>query len=290
MSGGLARAPALGRAGLFVRRLLGRPAAAIGCALALLVLLVAATAPLLFPDDPWAMKGQPFLWPGEDAEFPLGTDVLGRDIMSGIFHGARVSIAVGVSATLAALLIGTTIGAIAGYYGRWIDDLLMRGTEIVQTVPSFILILVLVALFAPSIPTIILAIGVSTWPPVARLVRGQFMALRGREFVQSCVVMGMGDLRIILTQVLPNAVAPMVAISSVMVATAILQESTLSFLGLGDPNVMSWGAMISTGRNNLRTAWYMAAIPGVMILLTVLSLNLVAEGLNDALNPRLKQR
>jgi peptide/nickel transport system permease protein len=166
----------------------------------------------------------------------------------------------------------------------------MRLTELFQTIPAFLFAIVLVAIFQPSVATIVLAIGVVSWPPVARLTRGEFLSLRSREFVQACIAMGMGDLRIIVLHCLPNALAPIVVTGSLMVASAILTEAGLAFLGLGDPNVMSWGTIIGAGREVLRSAWYVCALPGVAILLTVLAINLVGEGVNDALNPRLKNR
>jgi peptide/nickel transport system permease protein len=215
---------------------------------------------------------------------------MGRDVLAGLIHGAYVSLIVGLAASAAAMGIGVTIGAVAGYFRGWIDDALMRLTEVFQTVPNFIFVIVLVAIFKPSIGKIVLAIGVVSWPPIARLVRAQFLSLREREFVQSCVVVGMSEARIIWTQILPNCLAPVIVLASILVATAILVEAGLAFLGLGDPNVMSWGKMIGEGRGSLRTAWYLSALPGGAIVLTVLGLNLVGEGLNDAVNPRLKDR
>jgi peptide/nickel transport system permease protein len=234
------------------------------------------------------MVTSPFLWPGTDLDAPLGSDVLGRDVLSGLINGARVSLAIGLSATAAAVVIGVIVGALAGYFRGLLDDVLMRLTEVFQTVPNFLFVIVLVSIFQPSVVTISIAIGVVSWPPVARLVRGQFLTLRQRAFVESCVVIGMSTPRIIFTQILPNCIAPVVVTASIMVATAILMEAALAFLGLGDPNVMSWGAMIGFGRQSLRTAWYLAAIPGVAIQMTVLSISFVGEGLNDALNPRLE--
>ncbi|MBI3709163.1 MAG: ABC transporter permease, partial [Proteobacteria bacterium] len=251
---------------------------------------MAALAPVVFPEDPWSIVTRPLLWPGDRPGYPLGSDSLGRDVAAGIFHGARVSLLIGTVATLTALGIGVMIGAVAGYYGGWIDDALMRVSEIFQTMPFFIFAIVIVAIFKPSVFTIVAAIATVSWPTVARLVRGEFIALRNREFVQACVAMGMGDTRIIFRQILPNTLAPIIVTGSVMVATAILTEAALAFLGLGDPNVMSWGTMIGQGREMLRTAWYLTALPGIAILLTVLALNLLGEGLNDALNPRLKDR
>ena len=276
--------------GLFCRRYARNRAAVAGLLVLLLILIMAASANVLFPEDPWEMVAQPLLWPGQDGEYPLGSDLLGRDLMSGLFHGARVSLLFGFSATLAALVIGVAVGAVAGYYRGWADEVLMRITELFQTVPPFILAIVLVAILTPSANTIVLAIAIVSWPGVARLVRAEFIALRGREFVQAGVVLGMGDLRIMFTQILPNAMGPIIVSSSLMVATAILLEASLAFLGLGDPNLMSWGTIIGAGRDALRTAWYIAALPGAAILLTVISFNLIGEGLNDALNPRLRNR
>ncbi|MFD1381234.1 ABC transporter permease [Fodinicurvata halophila] len=220
----------------------------------------------------------------------FGTDTLGRDIGAGLVHGARVSLLVGLTSTVVALLIGVTLGAFAGYYGGWVDDGVMRFTELFQTVPNFALAIVIVAIMQPSVESVILAIGIVSWPPVARLVRGEFLSLRSREFVQASVVLGQSNARIILTQILPNTMSPVIVMTSLMVATAILLESALSFLGLGDPDVMSWGYMIGAARTVLRQAWWMSFFPGVMILLTVLALNLVGEGLNDAMNPRLARK
>ncbi|MDO9285665.1 MAG: ABC transporter permease [Aquabacterium sp.] len=274
----------------FWRRFRRNRAALAGLAILLSVLVMALSASRLFPTDPWDMVAQPFVWPGQSDELLLGSDMLGRDLAAGLFHGASVSLVVGFAATLAAVLFGTTIGAVAGYYRGWVDDLLMRFTELFQTIPQFIFAVVVVAILSPSVLNVTLAIALVSWPAVARLVRAEFLALREREFVQSSISIGMGDLRIIVTQILPNAVAPIIVTGSLMVATAILTEAGLAFLGLGDPNIMSWGTIIGAGRDALRSAWYITAIPGLAIMLTVLALNLVGEGLNDALNPRLKNR
>ncbi len=264
--------------------------AVIGLVILAIIVACAIAAPFLFPRSPWAMVQRPFLPPFTMDGLPLGTDALGRNVMSGLFHGARVSLLVGLVSTIVALAIGIPIGALAGYYGNVVDDALMRFTEFFQTIPSFALAIVLLAIFQPSLGYVILAIAIVSWPPVARLVRGEVLSLRTREFVEAATLSGQSHLRIILRQVLPNALPPIIVLASLMVATAILLESSLSFLGLGDPNVMSWGYMIGAARTVLRTAWWLSFIPGVAILLTVLSLNLIGEGLNDALNPRLKRR
>ena len=274
----------------FWRRFRRNRAALVGLFVLGGVMAMALSAKWLFPVDPWDMVAAPFVWPGQDAQLLLGSDMLGRDLASGLFHGARVSLIVGFVATLVAVLVGTSIGALAGYYRGWVDDLLMRFTELFQTIPQFIFAIVVVAILSPSVLNVIVAIALVSWPSVARLVRGEFLALREREFVQASVAIGMGDLRIIVTQILPNALGPIIVTGSLMVATAILTEGGLAFLGLGDPNVMSWGTIIGGGRDALRSAWYITAIPGLAIMLTVLALNLVGEGLNDALNPRLKNR
>ena len=274
----------------FWRRFARRRSAVVGLGLLATIILVALVGPILVPGDPWEIVGKPFLWPGTDPAFPLGTDVLGRDILRGALNGARVSLLIGLSAAGAALTIGIVIGACAGYFRGWLEDVLMRFTDVFQTIPNFLFAFVLVAMFGSALVNVVIAIALVSWPPIARLVRAETLSLREREFVQSCIVIGMSEGSIIFRQILPNAMPPVIVMSSIMVATAILTEAGLSFLGLGDPNVMSWGTMIGIGRQAIRTAWYMAAIPGVLILLTVLAFNLVGEGLNDALNPHLKNR
>ena len=274
----------------FWSRFKRHPPAVAGLAFLLLVGIVAAIGPILYPVDPWSLASKPLIWPGADPSLPLGSDVLGRDVLSGLINGARVSLLIGLAATTASVVVGVVVGGLSGYYRGYVDDALMRITEVFQTVPSFIFVIVLVAIFSPSVGVVIFAIATVSWPPVARLVRGQFLTLRQRPYVQSCVVIGMSETRIIFTQILPNCLAPIVVTASIMVASAILIEAGLAFLGLQDPNVMSWGAMIGFGRTALRTSWYLTAIPGVAILLTVLAINLVGEGLNDALNPRQSRR
>lgn len=262
--------------------------AVLGLVILGLILIMAIVAPLLFPQNPFALVGPPMSPPS--ASHLLGTDTLGRDVLGGILHGARTSLIIGLIATAVSVAVGTIIGGIAGYYGGRVDYWLMRLTEFFQIVPNFILAIVVVATLTPSIRNIIIAIALVTWPGVARLVRGEFISLRNREFVQAGIGIGMSDARILGMHILPNCLTPIIIIGSLMVATAILVESGLSFLGLGDPNVMSWGFMVGAGRTVLRTAWWVCAFPGIAILLTVLAINLVGEGLNDALNPRLRIR
>ena len=271
----------------FWRRFRRNKGALVGLAILILVLGLALFAPVIDSGDPWAMVQRPFLPPFEIAHTIFGTDTLGRDIGTGLVYGARVSLMIGFVSTVAALLVGVTLGAVAGYYGGWVDAALMRFTELFQTVPSFALAIVLVAIFQPSVGSIVTAIAIVSWPPVARLVRGEFLTLRQRDFVAAARLDGQSDLRIIFVELLPNAASSIVVMASLMVATAILLESSLSFMGLGDPDLMSWGYMIGAARTVLRQAWWMSVFPGLAILLTVLALNLVGEGLSDGLNTRL---
>jgi peptide/nickel transport system permease protein len=271
----------------FGRALLRHRASAIGIVILAVVLIVALVGPLVYPRSPWRMVQRPFLPPLSIDGFVFGTDALGRDVAAGLIHGARVSLLVGLVSTLVALAIGVPLGAIAGYAAGRIDDALMRFTELFQTIPSFALAIVLVAVLQPSIASIVAAIAVVSWPPVARLVRGEVLSLRRREYVEAAIVAGHGGRWIIWHEILPNTLSPIIVLASLMVATAILLESSLSFLGLGDPNLMSWGYMVGAGRTVIRQAWWITVCPGVAILLTVLALNLIGEGLSDVLNPRL---
>lgn len=271
----------------FLKRFARNRGAVIGLVILLVVIAFALLATWLYPQSPWRTVGRPFLAPFVMERFPLGTDTLGRNLASGLVHGAQVSLMIGVVSTLVALLIGVPLGAVAGYAGGFVDDALMRFTEFFQTIPSFALAIVLVAILQPQLGSIVLAIGVVSWPPVARLVRGEVLSLKTREYVQAAVTIGQSTPRIIFSQVLPNTLAPIIVMGSLMIGSAILLESSLSFLGLGDPNLMSWGYMVGAGRTRLLDAWWISFFPGLAIFLTVLALNLAGEGLNDALNPRL---
>lgn len=271
----------------FLKRFARNRAAFAGFLALLAIVAVAIAGPSLFLHaGPFELAGPPFSPPF--GRYPLGTDMLGRNELAGLVYGARTSLLIGLAATLFATLLGVVIGGLAGYYGGALDHALMRVTEMFQTIPSFLFAILVVAILSPSIRTVILAIAIVSWPPMARLVRGEFRSLRNREFVQACIAMGMSDRRVILLHVLPNCVSSIIVTGSLLVATAILTESALSFLGLSDPNVMSWGFMVGAARDFLQRAWWLCAIPGVAILVTVLAINLVGDGLNDALNPRLR--
>lgn len=266
-----------------------QPSILIGGTILFTVFAAALLAGTLYPGDPLDMVSAPFQWPGTDAQTPLGTDLMGRDLAAGLMHGARVSLIVGVSSALIALVIGIAVGAAAGFYRGRVDAVLTRITEFFQTIPAFLLAIILVAVLQPSMPTIVFALGVTSWTSIARLVRAEFLSLREREFVKASIALGAGDAHLVFREILPNAWTPVIVSTALLVANAILSEAGLSFLGLGDPNVVSWGSMIGLGRDALRTAWYMTALPGLAIVLTVLALNLLSDALHAALNPRLRR-
>jgi peptide/nickel transport system permease protein len=269
----------------FARRFFARPTALFGFAVFVAIVAVALAAPLIFVRGPFSIVGMPLLPPGAPGLL-AGSDVLGRDMAVGLAYGARISLLVGITSTICATGIGILLGAVAGYYGGLADDLLMRITEFFQIIPSFVLLMVLVAFLQPSLGSTVIGIALISWPQVARVVRGEFLSLRSREFVQAARVLGMRDAAIIFTQILPNALPPIVVVSSMMVGSAILTESALSFLGLGDPNLLSWGSMIGGSRSAMWVAWWTTVLPGLSIMVTVLALNFIGDGLNDALNPR----
>lgn len=272
----------------FVQRFARNRAAVVGAVMLGALVAAAILAGVLGSDSPRTL-GTDALTP-PSLRHPFGTDDLGRDIWTGVLYGARVSLTVGILAASTSALIGTMIGSIAGYYGGRLDDTLMRGTEFFLVIPSFLLALILIAVSGPSIWNSILTIGVLGWPSTARLLRAEFLSLKEREFVMAARAIGASSWRLVFRQILPNAAPPAVVITSLGVATAILMEAGLSFLGLSDPNLFSWGLMLRNSREFLRIAWWMPTFPGVAIFVTVLSVNLVGDGLNDALNPRLRQR
>lgn len=268
-----------------LQRFLRNPTAVAGLLFLLAVAALAVLAPVLYPGDPLAMDADALLWPGQDWHYPLGTDAMGRDLMAGIVHGGRVSLQVGLLASLFGVLLGLSIGALAGYFGGRIDYGLQRLIEIFQTMPGFVLLVALVAIAQPSVPTLIFAIGIISWPTVARLVRAEVRSIREREYILAARSVGYTHLRIIVCEVLPNILPTLIVTASIMVASAVLMESALSFMGLGDPNQVSWGSMIGSGREQIRSALYLTAIPGLAILFTVLAFNLIGDGLTDAFNP-----
>jgi peptide/nickel transport system permease protein len=260
----------------------------VGLGLILLLGGSALGAPLLAPRDPLETSAAAFRSPG--GEGILGTDNLGRDVWAGLLYGARVSLMVGVLSAGFAAVIGIAVGSVAGFVGGRVDAVLMRLSDLVQTIPQFFLALLIVALAGRGLWKIIGVLAILGWPLVARLVRAQFLSLREREFVEAARALGMSDLRIAAVVILPNAVQPAIVAASLGVAEAVLLESGLSFFGLGDPNLMSWGVMLQNAQGFLRRAWWMAVFPGLAIFAAVLAFNLFGDGLNDALDPQLRQR
>lgn len=259
-------------------RLFRTPEAIAGFAILGLLVAMALLAPLLFPGDPLAITGQPLLRPFQDWALPLGTDRLGRDVLAGLFHGARTSLAVGLAAAAASIVVGSVVGTVAGFAGGFVDEVLMRITDAFQTVPGFLLSLALVSVVGPSLGVVVMAIALSAWTGPARIARAEVLSIRERDYVASARVIGMHPVEIAFREVLPNALPPVLALSSVIVAAAILTEAALSFLGLGDPNRVTWGGMIAEGRAVLRSAPYLSVIPGIALVLAVLGVYLAGEG------------
>ncbi len=245
--------------------------------------------PLLYPTDPFEMVWAPFTYPGEEG-FLFGTDYLGRDLLAEMIAGGRVSIAIGLSAAAISVVIGVFVGALAGYYGGIVEEALMRFTEFFQVLPTLLFSMVIVALFGASLWTVTFAIGIVSWPAVARVTRSEFLRIRELEYVTAARSSSARDGYLIFRVILPNALPPIIVQANLMVGSAILFEAALSFLGLSDPNVMSWGQIIGSNRTYILDAGFAVAIPGFAIFLTVLSISLIGDGLNDALNPKLRQR
>ncbi len=273
---------------VFWKRLRTNRLALAGGAIVLLMFLLAAAASWT-GRDPGAINIAHSL-EAPSWTFPLGTDDLGRDVLTRILYGARISLLVGFVAVGIATVIGILLGALAGYYGRWVDSLVMRFVDIMLCFPTFFLILAVIAFLEPSIWNIMIIIGLTSWMGVARLVRAEFLSLRERDFVQAARALGAPDARIIFRHLLPNALSPVLVSATLGVAGAILTESALSFLGIGvQPPTPSWGNMLIAGKQTLGTAWWLSAFPGLAILITVLGYNLLGEGIRDALDPRLKE-
>jgi peptide/nickel transport system permease protein len=273
----------------FWARLKRNRMAMIGLGLVLGLFMVSIFAPWLAPYDPNSINLKEVLMPPSPAHY-LGTDTLGRDVLSRIIYGSRVSLKVGFVAVGLATLIGLFVGALAGYYGGWVDQGLMRLVDLMLCFPAFFLILAVIAVLEPSIWNIMVVIGLTGWMGVARLVRAEFLSLREREFVTAARALGASDTRLIMRHMLPNALAPVMVSATLGVAGAILTESALSFLGLGvQPPTPSWGNILTAGKDNIEIAWWLSVFPGLAILVTVMSYNLLGEGIREAIDPRLKE-
>ena len=284
--------PTLPRPASPLREALGQflqnPAGLLGFGILLLVVAASLLGPPWHGVDPFDIAGAPFSPP--DAGLPLGSDYLGRDVLAGLLAGGRASLAVGVVAALISVGIGVAVGALAGWFGGWVDQTLMKVTEFFQVLPALLFAMVLVTLFGATLTVETLAIGVVSWPGVARLTRAECLRVRALDHVRASISAGAAPLYLILRVVLPNALPPIVVAASLAVGNAILFEGGLSFLGLGDPNVMSWGLMLGQNRTYLLDAWWAVTFPGAAIFLAVLAVSLLGDGVNDAFNPKLRRR
>lgn len=263
-------------------------AAVAGLVLLAVIVVAGLIGPWLVGVNPFEMVEAPLRPPGEGGQ--LGSDYLGRNVFAGVIHGARTTLLIALAATAFTVVIGTFVGALAGYYGGLLDDALMRFTEFFQVLPNLIFAMVLTTIFSSSLWTVILAIGIVNWCPLARLTRAEFLRLRNQEFVMAARAAGATDAGIILRTILPNALPPLTIAITLLVGICILFEAALSFLGLTDPDVMTWGLMIGTSRDYFWDAWWTVTFPGLAILVTVLCIALIGDGLNDALNPKLRRR
>ncbi|MEM0441095.1 MAG: ABC transporter permease [Candidatus Caldarchaeum sp.] len=253
------------------------------------VVLAAVMAPLITWNPPLkTLTGRPFTTP--ELSHPFGTDDLGRDIYSNVIYGIRTSLMVGFSSVAIALTIGTLVGMLAGYYGGRLEDILMRATDVTLILPQFLLALVIVAIFGQTFTNIIIAIGIVSWPGIARMMRAEFLSIKERSFVEVAKAIGLPDSKIIVGEILPNAFPAVIPYVILQVNSAILIEAGLGFLGVADPNVPSLGLMLNTAQQYLMVAWWMAVFPGLMLSIIVVGLNLLGDGLVEHLNPRLRKR
>ena len=265
-------------------------AAMLGLAILTVIVGAMVFGPSLYGVAPFDIAGAPFTEPFTDRSLWLGTDYLGRDVLAGVLVGGRATVLVGLAAATVAVTIGVTVGALAGFFGGWVDTALSRVTELFQVLPALLFAMVLVTLFTPSLTVVVFAIGVVAWTGTARLARAEFMRLRHLEYANAARAMGAGPLRLMLREILPNALPPLIVSATLIVGSAILFEAGLSFLGLSDANVMSWGLMIGSNRRNILECWWAVTFPGAAIFLTVLAVSLIGDGLNDAFNPKLHLR
>ena len=272
----------------FWRRFLVRKTGVVSAGIVFLLVVLALAAPIALPVDPNEITGEVLLPPSLD--HILGTDDLGRDVLTGIIYGIQVSLTVGVLAAAAATLIGGFIGAVSGFYGGLLDLLVMRISEIFQVVPSFILAAVIAAMAGPGLWQIIAVIALLSWPQTARVMRSEVIRVKQLDFVDAVRCLGVSEGTILLKEIIPNAIAPMLAVGTLIVGSAILLEASLSFLGLSSPDVVSWGRMLNTGQRYLFISWWLSFFPGLCIVVTVLAFNLLGDAIGAALNPRASDR
>jgi peptide/nickel transport system permease protein len=269
-----------------LRAMIATGEGAVGLAVLGCLAFAALAAPLLFPGDPLAIAGPALVPPFSDPAHLLGTDRLGRDVLVELVYGARTTLLVATASAATALVIGTVVGTLAAFFGGIVDEVLMRITEAFQTVPAFLLSLAFISVTGPTVPTIVLAIALGAWPQPARIARAEVLSLRERDFVAAARVIGMRPLEIAMREILPNALTPVVSLAAVIVAAAVLIEAALSFLGLGDPNRVTWGSMIAEGRTVLRSAPFLSIVPGLALVVTVLAVHLTGRGLLAAIGVR----
>jgi len=260
------------------------PSGLVGLALLGALLVVAVLADVIAPGDPFALAGAALQAPS--AAFPMGTDDLGRDLFTGVVHGARTSLLIASGVGIIVFALGISVGLTAGFRGGLTDDLLMRGIELFQVIPSFFLAIVVIALFGPGLDRLVIVLGLTTWPTLARIVRGQVLSLREREFVEAVRAIGVPELRIVWRHILPNVLPAALVILGLVMGQVLLIEASLGFLGLGDPNLISWGYLAGQAQRFLRVAWWLSLFPGLALVLAVLAFNLVSDGLNDLLDAR----
>ena len=268
---------------------IGNRAAMVASIVLLLIVVAAIFGPMMYPVDPFEMVWAPFTPPGQEG-FILGTDYLGRDMLSGLLNGARVSLTIGLVAALMSVFIGITFGALAGFYRGIVEEVLMRITEFFQVLPTLLFSMVIVALFGASLEVVTIAIGIVSWTAVARITRAEFLRIRELEYVTASRAAGATNITLMTRVILPNALPPIIVQAALMVGSAILFEAGLAFLGLSDPNVVSWGQIIGSNRPYILDAGFTVTIPGLAIFVTVLSISLIGDGLNDALNPKVRAR
>jgi peptide/nickel transport system permease protein len=271
-----------------LRQFAHSPSGVAGAAVLFIIVLATIFGPHLYGVDPIDIAGAPFTPPDVDAW--LGTDYLGRDVLAGLLQGGRATLTVGGTAAIITIVIGVTIGSLAGFFGGPIDTALVKITEFFQILPPLLFAMVLVTLFGQTLTVVTIAIGVVSWPSAARLTRAEFLRLRNLDFVKASRAAGGGNGHLILRVVLPNALPPIIVSATLAIGVAILFEGGLSFLGLGDPNTMSWGLMLGQNRNYVLDAWWTVTFPGLAIFVAVLAISLIGDGINDAINPRLRKR
>lgn len=278
----------------FIAALAANPVSMASFVVLIVVVVAALAAPVIAPHDPTVqslrLRLKPPIWQeGAEPGYWLGTDALGRDMLSRMIYGARISLVVGICAVLLQGVIGVTVGLLAGYFGRWVDNILMRIADVQQSIPFLILAVALAAVVRPSLSNIILVLGVSGWVTYGRVVRSQVLSVREMDFIEAIRALGSGHLRIIIRHILPNVLPSITVIGTLTVSTMILAEASLSFLGMGvPPPDPTWGGMVADGRNYISTAWWVSILPGVLIFITVLSINLVGDRLREVLDPTLR--